>query len=159
MTPVPVLRWSASTCSRTADGISPEVMGIPEAYQLLSGRTRARTLSLSHMPAPCVLGSTAVLEFLVEAGDLLKRACGSKLRMMSSSQHTALTLVTELTTPQTSPCGITDALHSFGNERKWENTRPSGLTGSHSQKTRRSSLGPRLCCFCSIIFWGYFEHQ
>lgn len=86
-------------------------MGIPEAYQLLSGRTGTRTLSLSHMPAPCARGSAAVLEFLVEAGNL-KRAGGSKLRMMSSSQHAALTLVTELTTAQTSPCGVTDVLHS-----------------------------------------------
>lgn len=87
-------------------------MGIPEAYQLPSGRTGTRRLSLSHMPAPCARGSAAALEFLVEAGELLKRADGSELRMLSSSQHAAVTLVTELTTAQTSPCGITDVLHS-----------------------------------------------
>lgn len=156
MTPVPALRWSASTCSRTADGISPEVMGIPEAYQLLSGRTRARTLSLSHMPAPCVLGSTAVLEFLVEAGDLLKRACGSKLRMMSSSQHTALTLVTELTTPQTSPCGITDALHSSWKRKEVGKHQAQWFNWKPQSKDKKVQLGPPPLLLLQYYLLGLF---
>lgn len=102
-----------SVSSRAADGIGPEMMSIPEAYQPLSGRTHARTLSLESRDMPCALGSAAVREFLVEAGDLLESATNSsRLRMMSPSQQAALTLVTELTTAQTSPCGITDVLHS-----------------------------------------------
>lgn len=45
-----------SVSSRAADRIGP---GIPEAYQLLSGRARMR--SLNHKPAPWALGSAAVL--------------------------------------------------------------------------------------------------